>query len=78
MACESESVKLARVLVDAIRHQIGLNCACAYKSAMGEMPTSEDLSELRAARGISQAARSAFIDHQQNGSAPFATPAATD
>ena len=77
MSYESESLKLARVMVDAIRCQIGLNCACARKSAMGEMPTPEELAELRAAIGISHAARNAFIDHQENVSAPLATPAAT-
>jgi hypothetical protein len=77
MAHESESLKLAKVLLDAIQRQIGFNRACAHKSAMGEMPTSEELAELRAAIGISQAARNAFIDHHENVSAPLATPAAT-
>jgi hypothetical protein len=44
---------------------------------MGELPTPEELAELHAAVGISQAARNAFIDHQENVSAVLATPAAT-
>ena len=74
MAFESESLKLAKALVDAIRRQIGLNSACAHKSATGEMPTPEELAELRAAIGVSQAARNAFIDHQENVSTALATP----
>lgn len=77
MAYESESLKLARVMVDAIRCQIRINRACSHKSAMGELPTPEELAELHAAVGISQAARNAFIDHQENVSAVLATPAAT-
>lgn len=77
MAYESESLKLARVMVDAIRRQIGLNCACAHKSKRGEIPTPEELAELRAAIDISLAARNAFIDHHENVSAPLAAPAVT-
>ena len=77
MAYESESLKLAKTMVDAIRRQIELNCACAYKSVRGEMATPEELAELRAAKDISHAARNAFIDHQENVPLPLVTPAAT-
>ena len=75
MAPESEGLRLAGIVTDAIRLQIALNCACARKCAVGEKPSTEELAELHAAIGISLAARNAFIDHLENLSVPLATPA---
>jgi hypothetical protein len=71
MASENERLKeLARAIVEARRHHIALNRACAYRSANSlEKPTPEELAELRAAMAASHAAHDALLDHVQNGRA---------
>jgi hypothetical protein len=69
MALENERLKqLAKAIVEARRHHIALNRACAHKSAnLLEKPTPEELAELRAAMVASHAAHDALLDHVQNG-----------
>jgi hypothetical protein len=69
MALENERLKqLAKAIVEARRHHIALNRACALKSANSlEKPTPEELAELRAAMAASCAAHDALIDHVQSG-----------
>jgi hypothetical protein len=88
MGLENERLmQLAKVIVEARRHHIALNRACAHKSANSlEKPTPEELTELRAAMAASHAAHDALLDHVQNGhvqsghvqSAPTAVEATAD